>query len=207
MKRSGRLTAALVAGFPLLSVAPAAAVVPPAVDATLLPRPAPPAPVIPTEQRRPCYQSAVGLTGTADNPLSLDAVWPLTRGEGQKIAVIDTGVARHRLLPRLIGGGDYVSRGDGTADCDGHGTIVAGIAAAAPSAGFSGVAPMPPSCQSGSRATSSPQMVRPPVSETSTPSPWRSAPRPISARPSSTSRLLPAYPPPKHPMTAPSALR
>ncbi len=63
-------------------------------------------------------------------PLSLDTVWPLTRGDGQKIAVIDTGVARHRLLPRLIGGGDYVSHGDGTADCDRHGTIVAGIAAA-----------------------------------------------------------------------------
>lgn len=141
MKRSGRLIVALVAGLPLLSVAPAAAVVPPAVDATLLPRPAPPAPVIPTEQRQPCYQSAVGLTGAAGNPVNLDAVWPLSRGEGQKIAVIDTGVARHRLLPRLIGGGDYVSHGDGTADCDGHGTIVAGIAAAAPSAGFSGVAP------------------------------------------------------------------
>jgi membrane-anchored mycosin MYCP len=141
MKRSGRLIATLIAGLPLMSVAPAAAVVPPAIDDTLLPRPAPPAPVDPTEQRQPCYQSAAGLTGAAGNPLDLAAVWPLTRGGGQKIAVIDTGVARHRLLPHLIGGGDYVSHGDGTADCDGHGTIVAGIAAAAPNAGFSGVAP------------------------------------------------------------------
>ncbi|MED5812659.1 type VII secretion-associated serine protease mycosin [Mycolicibacterium sp. 050232] len=134
------MAATLITGLPLLAVAPAAAVVPPAVDATLLPRPAPPAPIRPTEQRVPCYQTAPGAAG-AKSPLNLDAVWPLTRGAGQKIAVIDTGVTRHRLLPRLIGGGDYVSRGDGTADCDGHGTIVAGIAAAAPSAGFSGVAP------------------------------------------------------------------
>ncbi|MUL81354.1 type VII secretion-associated serine protease mycosin [Mycobacterium sp. CBMA247] len=117
------------------------AVVPPAVDTTLLPRPAPPAPIERTEQRQPCYQSSAGATIAAGNPLGLDSVWPLTRGDGQTIAVIDTGVARHRLLPHLIGGGDYVSHGDGTADCDGHGTIVAGIAGAAPSAGFSGVAP------------------------------------------------------------------
>ncbi|WP_166902762.1 type VII secretion-associated serine protease mycosin [Mycobacterium sp. DL440] len=142
MNRSGPLAAALIAGLPLLSIAPAAAVVPPAVDATLLPRPAPPGPVERTEQRQPCYQSPADTTTTAPgNPLGLESVWPLTRGAGQKIAVIDTGVARHRLLPHLIGGGDYVSRGDGTVDCDGHGTIVAGIAGAAPSAGFSGVAP------------------------------------------------------------------
>ncbi|WP_448423456.1 type VII secretion-associated serine protease mycosin [Mycolicibacterium porcinum] len=141
MNRSGRLAVTLIAGLPLLAIGPAAAVVPPAVDSTLLPRPAPPAPVRPAEQRLPCYQSATGISGAESSPLKLDAVWPLTRGAGQTIAVIDTGVARHRLLPRLIGGGDYVSRGDGTADCDGHGTIVAGIAAAAPSAGFSGVAP------------------------------------------------------------------
>ncbi|WP_415795634.1 S8 family serine peptidase, partial [Mycolicibacterium frederiksbergense] len=59
------------------------------------------------------------------------------------VAVIDTGVARHRLLPHLVPGGDYVADGDGTADCDGHGTIVAGIIGAAPDpAGrFSGIAP------------------------------------------------------------------
>lgn len=141
VNRSGRLAAALIVGFPLLPIAPAAAVVPPAVDATLLPRPAPPGPVERTQQRQPCYQSPADTTTMPGNPLGLEAVWPLTRGGGQKIAVIDTGVTRHRLLPHLIGGGDYVSRGDGTADCDGHGTIVAGIAGAAPSAGFSGVAP------------------------------------------------------------------
>ena len=42
-------------------------------------------------------------------------------------------------------GGDYVFTGDGTDDCDGHGTIVAGIIGAAADStggvGFSGVAP------------------------------------------------------------------
>nr|WP_280834582.1 type VII secretion-associated serine protease mycosin [Mycolicibacterium frederiksbergense] len=120
---------------------PAAAVVPPAVDDALVPRPAAPAPARRTEQRRPCVELSAGTRTGAGNLLGLDAVWPLTRGAGQTIAVIDTGVARHRLLPRLIGGGDYVSRGDGTSDCDGHGTIVAGIAGGAPSSSFSGVAP------------------------------------------------------------------
>ncbi len=64
--------------------------------------------------------------------MSFDTVWPLTRGAGQTVAVIDTGVARHPRLPGLIPGGDYVSTGDGTGDCDAHGTIVAGLIAAAP---------------------------------------------------------------------------
>ena len=59
--------------------------------------------------------------------------------------MIDTGVARHRLLPRLTAGGDYVATGDGTQDCDGHGTIVAGIIAAVPvddaPDAFGGIAP------------------------------------------------------------------
>jgi len=42
----------------------------------------------------------------------------------------------------MIAGGDYVAGGNGLADCDGHGTAVAGIAAAAEAGtGFAGVAP------------------------------------------------------------------
>lgn len=77
----------------------------------------------------------------------LDQVWRLTRGAGQRVAVIDTGVARHRRLPKVVAGGDYVFTGDGTADCDAHGTLVAGIIAAAPDAqsdNFSGWHPMSP---------------------------------------------------------------
>jgi membrane-anchored mycosin MYCP len=68
----------------------------------------------------------------------------VTTGRSVRIAVIDTGVARHpRLAGRLIAGGDFVAGGDGLTDCDGHGTLVAGIAAASVDAdtGFAGVAP------------------------------------------------------------------
>lgn len=71
-------------------------------------------------------------------------MWPLTRGDGVLVAVIDTGVHRHRQLPGLVTGGDYVAAGVGDEDCDGHGTLIAGIIAAAPAeetGEFSGVAP------------------------------------------------------------------
>jgi membrane-anchored mycosin MYCP len=67
-------------------------------------------------------------------------------GVGQTVAVIDTGVSQHDFLSgRLDGGGDYVAKdGDGLEDCDGHGTMVAGIIAADPRddrIGFRGIAP------------------------------------------------------------------
>lgn len=74
----------------------------------------------------------------------LSRVWPLTRGAGQRVAVIDTGISRQRQLPDVVPGGDYVSTGDGTQDCDAHGTLVAGIIAAEPDTGapgFGGMAP------------------------------------------------------------------
>lgn len=74
--------------------------------------------------------------------LGMPRAWQLSRGSGQVIAIIDTGVAPHPRLPRLRGGGDLVAGGDGLADCDAHGTLVAGLAAAAPGPdGFSGIAP------------------------------------------------------------------
>jgi membrane-anchored mycosin MYCP len=126
---------------------PAGAVAPPPIDDSRLPRPTSPAPPEPTEQEGPC---APGGATTADTghqltDLGLTNVWQLTRGAGQTVAVIDTGITRHRLLPHLVPGGDYVSTGDGTEDCDGHGTVVAGIIGATPdpgdTSGFSGVAP------------------------------------------------------------------
>ncbi len=111
-----------VAGCP---VAPAGALTPPVIDTDLLPAAATPAPPVPTTQRSPCAEPAAGVArgvdaaALADNP----------RGDGQRVAVIDTGVHRHPRLTHLEGAGDYVSTGDGTEDCDGHGTAVAGIIA------------------------------------------------------------------------------
>jgi membrane-anchored mycosin MYCP len=126
---------------------PAAAVTPPAVDDALLPAPGPPAPPSPTAQTGSCRvgtRSDGPATGGAQLA-GLEAVWRLTTGGGQTVAVIDTGVARHRLLPHLRPGGDFVSTGDGTQDCDGHGTLVAGLVGAVrtgtPGREFGGVAP------------------------------------------------------------------
>lgn len=124
-----------------------AAVVPPPIDPGRLPGQARPAPLMPTEQRNAC---AVALPSAAEpstplpqRTMDFQSVWPLTRGAGQTIAVIDTGVTRHPRLPGLVPGGDYVSTGDGTEDCDAHGTIVAGLIAATPepTSGFAGGAP------------------------------------------------------------------
>src|SRR5699024_7639333 len=82
---------------------------------------------------------------------AVEDLWRFSRGAGQTVAVIDTGVAPHPRLPHLIGGGDLVGgrrpgaprAADGLDDCDAHGTLVAGIIGAAPSQedGFAGVAP------------------------------------------------------------------
>ncbi|WP_345384708.1 S8 family serine peptidase [Pseudonocardia yuanmonensis] len=64
--------------------------------------------------------------------LPLAEVHALADGTGVRVAVIDTGVAPHARLPRLAGGGDYLTGGDGLTDCDGHGTAVAGLLAATP---------------------------------------------------------------------------
>lgn len=121
----------------------AAAVAPPPVDHAYLPAPATPGPPGPTEQSARCSGTVAAKTSVSGqlSALNLAAVWPLSRGAGQTVAVIDTGVARHRLLPHLVPGGDFVSASDGTRDCDGHGTAVAGIIGAAPADEFSGVAP------------------------------------------------------------------
>jgi membrane-anchored mycosin MYCP len=75
----------------------------------------------------------VGAGGTGwGGGLPLAEVHALADGTGVRVAVIDTGVAPHPRLPRLTGGGDYLTGGDGLTDCDGHGTAVAGLLAAAP---------------------------------------------------------------------------
>lgn len=139
------------------AVLPASAAVPgpPAPDPSLLagldPTPSP----LPGAQQRvacvaPLGDDRGGGQGSAATPwaqqrLRITDAWRWGRGAGQTVAVIDTGVAPHpRLAGRLLDGGDFVGPGrTGTTDCDGHGTLVAGIVAAAPEgpSGFAGVAP------------------------------------------------------------------
>ncbi|QXQ14619.1 type VII secretion-associated serine protease mycosin [Skermania piniformis] len=143
-----RLLSVLVASVTVgAAVGPAAAAPPPPVDPGQLPAAAPAAPTQPTEQKNQCFATRPVPAGPQEPPaqraLGFRAAWPLTRGAGQTIAVIDTGVARHPRLSGLIPAGDYVGTGDGTDDCDVHGTVVAGLIAAAgvPGQGFAGVAP------------------------------------------------------------------
>lgn len=130
----------------------AAALAPPAIDpgqlAAAMAVNAKGGPPDPTQQRSACARPMLSNGAPHDAPpaqqvLNLSAAWQFSRGAGQTVAVIDTGVDRHPRLPRLRPGGDFVSNSDGTVDCDGHGTLVAGIIAAQPSSadGFSGVAP------------------------------------------------------------------
>jgi membrane-anchored mycosin MYCP len=90
------------------AVPTAAAVTPPTVDGALLPPAGPPAPRTPTEQTTACPNGSRrgDVTATQPNLAELEPVWRLTKGAGQTVAVIDTGVARHRLLPHLLPGGD-----------------------------------------------------------------------------------------------------
>lgn len=88
---------------------------------------------------RSCEPPAPGPPTSVDpapaRRLQLAAAHRIATGAGVLIAVIDTGVSPHpRLGGRLRGGGDYLTGGDGLDDCDGHGTAVAGLLAAAPSA-------------------------------------------------------------------------
>ena len=147
MSRGIRMLAALaltLAAAPQCAP-PAFAVAPPPVDDTLLPAPAAPAPPTSTRQREPCtVPLRTGAEGADRRTgIAMHSVWQLTRGGGQRVAVIDTGIQPHPRLAAVLAGGDYVSTGDGQQDCDGHGTLVAGIIAAAPGDhdGFTGIAP------------------------------------------------------------------
>jgi membrane-anchored mycosin MYCP len=104
----------------------------------------------PVEQQAPCQQQVPGSAQNLDaepaaqRRLRIRQAQKLATGRGQRVAVIDSGVQPHpKLLGRLIDGGDYIENRSGLFDCDGHGTAVAGLIAAAPDAAtrFVGVAP------------------------------------------------------------------
>ncbi|MCM6776131.1 type VII secretion-associated serine protease mycosin [Nocardia sp. CDC159] len=146
--RSRRAVAALLAasvtGLSAAIGAPtAAASGPPPIIPGLLPPPA----NEPTDRTENACNIAQPYTSPGKPPaqqfLGIENAWQFTRGEGQTVAVIDTGVGRSPRLPNLIPGGDFVSNTDGTEDCDLHGTVVAGLIAGQPSPkdGFAGIAP------------------------------------------------------------------
>lgn len=91
-----------------------------------------------TEQRALCVEPFMSGPVDMNTPLSqgildLPGAWRFSRGAGQVVAVIDTGVNPHPRL-NVRPGGDFVAAGgDGTQDCDGHGTLVAGLIAGRPS--------------------------------------------------------------------------
>ncbi|HTY28709.1 MAG TPA: type VII secretion-associated serine protease mycosin [Mycobacterium sp.] len=140
------VTAALVA---VVWTAPSAfAIDQPKVDPGVPPPSGTPGPGQPMEQRGPCSTSGVipGSDPAVATPgqamLNLPAAWQFSRGDGQLVAVLDTGVRPGPRLPNVDPGGDFVETTDGMTDCDGHGTLVAGVIAGQPGDdGFSGVAP------------------------------------------------------------------
>ncbi|HEX5405883.1 MAG TPA: type VII secretion-associated serine protease mycosin [Pseudonocardiaceae bacterium] len=129
---------------------------PPPVNPAALPVDTPPGPPagVTYTQKFGCVSSVDDNAPLPDEPaaqqmLDIRTAQQFSTGAGVKVAVIDTGVNPNRLLTdnnRLKGGGDYITPGqaDGTLDCDGHGTLTAGIVAANTSHtdfGFTGVAP------------------------------------------------------------------
>ncbi len=72
-------------------------------------------------------------------------VWPVADGSRQLVAVVGTGVdaGNRQLADRVLPGKDLTGRGDARDDCDGRGTVAAGMIAASAedSTTFAGLAP------------------------------------------------------------------
>jgi membrane-anchored mycosin MYCP len=145
-RRYGCFAAALAAA--LWVCPPALAITQPKVDSGAHPPNGAPGPVQPMEKNGDCSRSGI-IPGTDPGVATLDqrmmdpaAAWRFSRGDGQLVAVLDTGVRPGPRLPGVQPGGDYVETTDGLTDCDGHGTLVAGLIAGQPGDdGFAGIAP------------------------------------------------------------------
>ena len=165
MNRTGRratasgITALLLAfcgpapGWAAAAPAPPPTWQPPPVDMSLVAPDSTPTPPDKYVRKYACLAddaSGAVLTSVppAQSMLDIAGAQRISTGKGVTVAVIDTGVNKQSFLAgRLTGGGDYVdpsTTNNGTVDCDGHGTITAGIVAAdtrGTGFGFTGVAP------------------------------------------------------------------
>jgi membrane-anchored mycosin MYCP len=146
--RTAAACVATAAAVAVVGCPAAAAISRPAVDPQMPPPSGTPGPTQPMAQSSPCTATTVlpGSDPGAASPnqlaLNLSLAWRQSRGEGQTVAVIDTGVQPGPRLPNVEPGGDFVESTDGLTDCDGHGTLIAGLIAGQPGDdGFSGVAP------------------------------------------------------------------
>lgn len=133
----GALAAAVVAtALTLVFSLPAAALAAPARSVSL-----PPIPSV-LGSSGPCtaasQQKAVAESW-AQSSLSLPQAWKLSRGAGVTVGLVDTGVAG--TVSALSG--RVTAVGAAAEDCVGHGSFMAGLIAAGPTAGvaFEGVAP------------------------------------------------------------------
>jgi subtilisin family serine protease len=88
----------------------------------------------------PYYEMQTGLQA-----IGAEFAWGKTQGEGTTIAIIDTGVDLEHpdLKGKLVPGKDWLDSANRADDRHGHGTLVAGLAAAATNngEGVAGVAP------------------------------------------------------------------
>lgn len=145
MRRGWPVVAACAAGLVLALTSAPGVFARPAMAGTLASPPK--ASVLPGPE--PGCPAGHGIAAPAGLPwaqqvLGFPAVWHLTRGAGVTVAVVDSGVdANPQFGDRVTLGPDLAAGHAGPADCVGHGTSVASIIAAAPTAGisFAGVAP------------------------------------------------------------------
>ncbi len=194
-----RLAAGMAAATAMVAAsgAVAGAVEPPVVPVGPAPADPPPGPDQPMRQIAACTVTGV-LPGSdlrelppALQLMNMPAAWKESTGTGVVVGIIDTGVAAQPRLPHLVAGGDYVMGryGDGLADCDGHGTVIASLIGAAPS---------------GAALPAEPHGATP-----AAPPPGAPAPAPIPAPPppptvTITQTVAPQPPPPPPPEEAPA---
>lgn len=105
---------------------------------------------VPMRQTKTCATSAVlpdsqfsSIPAMSKGVFDVRELHKYATGAGIRVGVIDSGVNPNKRLRHLQPAGDYIGDTDGTFDCDHHGTLVAGLIAAAASDtdAFVGVAP------------------------------------------------------------------